>query len=191
VRVLDLDQKFDFSKLPIATGAAFDSHAEEHNARCHLNTRIELLRQIREWAHDPCGQCIFWLKGMAGTGKSTISRTTAQLFADSGELGASFFFKRGERDRECAGLLFTTIASQLISKEPRIAPFVREAIDTDPAITSKALKEQFEKLVLNPLDKLTGDPDKPRPLVIVVDALDECVKRHVRSIVNVFHKRSP
>ena len=184
--VLNINQKLVLSKLPIATGASFDSHSEEYNARCHPNTRTGLLHQIREWVDDPHSQCIFWLKGMAGTGKSTISRTTAQLFANKGELGASFFFKRGERDRERAGLLFTTIASQLISNEPRIAPFVRAAIDTDPAITSKALREQFRKLVLEPLNKLTGDPDKPKPIVIVVDALDECEERDVRVIVNVF-----
>ena len=186
--VLDISQKLVLSKLPIATDAAFDSHAEEHNAQCHRNTRTELLHQIREWVDDPRGQCIFWLKGMAGTGKSTISRTVAQSFANDGKLGASFFFKRGEGERGHAGLFFTTIASQLISKEPRMAPFVREAINTDLAIASKALREQFEKLVLEPLDKLTGDPDKPKPIVIVGDALDECEERDVRVIVNVISR---
>lgn len=122
---------------------------------------------------------------MAGTGKSTISRTAAQLFANKGKLGASFFFKRGERDRGNAGLFFTTIASQLVSREPRMAPLVREAIDANPTINSKALKEQFEKLVLEPLGKLTGDPDKLKPVVVVVDALDECEERDIRVIVNV------
>ncbi|RYP71480.1 hypothetical protein DL770_008121 [Monosporascus sp. CRB-9-2] len=61
--------------LPVAPEAAFDSHTEEHNARCHPDTRAELLRQIRGWADDPQPECIFWLNGRAGTGKSTISRT--------------------------------------------------------------------------------------------------------------------
>lgn len=56
----------------------------------------------------------FWLNGMAGTGKSTVSRTVAQTFADRGQLGGSFFFKRGERDRENASLLFTTIVHELV-----------------------------------------------------------------------------
>lgn len=125
---------------------------------------------------------------MAGTGKSTISRTVAQLFANMGKLGASFFFKRGERDRGHAGLFFTTIASQLITKKPCMAPFVREAIDTDPAITSKILEEQFDKLVLEPLEKLTEESDNSKPIVIVVDALDECENRDVRVIVKVLSK---
>jgi tRNA A37 threonylcarbamoyladenosine biosynthesis protein TsaE len=70
----------------------------------------ELLQQIAEWAESPDGKCIYWLEGMAGTGKSTISRTIARDFQVSGLLGASFFFKRGEADRSNAKRLFSTIA---------------------------------------------------------------------------------
>ena len=68
--------------LPIAKEASFNLHMDEHNARCLANTRVELRRQIAEWAEDRNGKSIFWLKGIAGTGKSTIARSVAQLFAD-------------------------------------------------------------------------------------------------------------
>jgi Mrp family chromosome partitioning ATPase len=71
--------------LPIANGASFDSHIKEHNLRCIPNTRIELLRYIREWVKDRNGTPIFWLSGMAGTGKPTIARAVAQSFADQGQ----------------------------------------------------------------------------------------------------------
>ncbi|KAK3902612.1 hypothetical protein C8A05DRAFT_15350, partial [Staphylotrichum tortipilum] len=120
------------------------------------------------------GEVIFWLNGMAGTGKSTISRTVAQSFADRGLLGASFFFKRGERGRGNAALLFTTIATQLVAKEPDLAPYVRAAIEDDPSVTSKALREQFEKLILKPLGNLKGGLGGIKEVVLVIDALDEC-----------------
>ncbi|KAF2183679.1 hypothetical protein K469DRAFT_634847 [Zopfia rhizophila CBS 207.26] len=173
-QILDISQKIDLSKFPIAKDAAFDSHAHEHDARCHPKTRVRLCEDIMRWAEDPSGECIFWLNGMAGTGKSTISRTVSQSFADKGELGASFFFKRGERDRSNAALFFGTITSQLINKEPTLASYVRAAIEADDAISRKAMKEQFEKLILKPLGNLNGDPDNPKRIVIVVDALDEC-----------------
>ena len=52
---------------------------------------------------------------MAGTGKSTIARTVAKLFADRSQLGASFFFSRGRGDLGHAKKLFTTVAAQLAS----------------------------------------------------------------------------
>jgi hypothetical protein len=51
------------------------------------------------------------LKGIAETRKSIISRTVAQSFADNGQLGASFFFKRGEGNRGNAALFFTTVTA--------------------------------------------------------------------------------
>ncbi|RYP53536.1 hypothetical protein DL768_001491 [Monosporascus sp. mg162] len=156
--------------LPAVHEAAFDSLAEQHNARCHRDTRTELLCQIRKWADDPHSESIFWLNGMAGTGKSTVSRTVATAFAGDGLLGASFFFKRGEGDRGKATLFFPTIARQLVCKIPTLAPFVREAIDADPDIARKGLKDQFKKLILQPL----GRVHRSMAIMIVIDALDEC-----------------
>lgn len=163
-----LHQKIDLSKLPIAKGASFDSHMEEHNAGCLANTRVELQRQIKNWAKDENGKHIFWLNGMAGTGKSTIARTVARLFAKEGQLGASFFFKKGEGDRGTASRFFTTIAMDLMARMPGLIPSITKAINADPTISEKALNDQFEKLILQPLlETRLG-------IVIVVDALDEC-----------------
>jgi hypothetical protein len=162
------------SKLPVARDASFDSYADEHDARCHPKTRVALLQEVKKWARDPDGPCIFWLNGMAGTGKSTISRTLAESFAKEGDLGASFFFKRGERDRSTAARLFTTIARQLVAKEPALATRVRSAIEANPDIAGKTLKDQFRELILEPLRQLKEDPYKSKRIVLIIDTLDEC-----------------
>jgi hypothetical protein len=173
-------------RLPIATGAVFDSHAEEHNPACLPGTRVDLLHVVKEWVEDCDAKAVFWLNGMAGTGKSTISRTVARSFAEKEDLSASFFFKRGEQDRGNAARLFTTIASQLIAKEPALAAHVRAAIDADPAVTGKALQQQFDKLVLQPLGKLESVPNKTRRIVLVIDALDECEQDNdIRVIIHL------
>ena len=184
--VLEVHQEIVLAKLRTAEGAAFDCHADEHDPRCHPDTRVDLLHQIDDWAGDPDSECIFWLNGMAGTGKSTISRTVAHNFADKGELGASFFYKRGEGDRGHAALFFTTITAQLVLKLPSLAPHVRNAIEADPTISGKTMKDQFEKLVLKPLDKIHSNRQNSLRRVVVVDALDECDREEdVRIIIHL------
>ncbi len=168
----NLHQKIGFAKLPIAEGASFDSHLEEHNAQCLANTRVELQRQIKEWADDKNGKLIFWPSGMAGTGKSTIARTIARSFADKRQLSANFFFKKGESDHGTAGRFFTTIAGDLMAHVPEVTSGITKAIDADPAVSQKALQIQFEKLILKPLSETTLP--KALQLIVVIDALDEC-----------------
>ncbi|OBT60675.1 hypothetical protein VE03_09889, partial [Pseudogymnoascus sp. 23342-1-I1] len=187
LQILNIHQKIVLDKLRSADNAEFDSHDEEHNARCYHGTRVELLRQIDTWARNRGSERIFWLNGMAGTGKSTISRTVAQTFVDKGDLGASFFFKRGEGDRGHAGMFITTIATQLIQKLPSLAPHVQNAIEANPGISKKALKQQFDTLVLQPLVKIQTHPQKSSSIVIVIDALDECDREEdVRTIIRLF-----
>ncbi|KAB5513501.1 hypothetical protein GE09DRAFT_1067221 [Coniochaeta sp. 2T2.1] len=158
---------------PNRKGATFDSRAEEHNARCHHDTRTDLLHRIRTWADDPLGECKFWLKGMAGTGKPTVSRTVAEVFEKQGVLGASFF-KRGEDGRGDAALFVTTLTVQLARTIPLMAPNARSAIESDYDIATKALKNQFDKLILQPLSRIQPTSERPPRIVEVVDALDEC-----------------
>ncbi|KAM5349545.1 hypothetical protein ACJ41O_006050 [Fusarium nematophilum] len=97
--VLDIDLRTAIDQLPYTDGASFDSHAKEHNPTCLANTRVEILAQISNWVEDAQAKTIFWLNCMAGTSKSTISRTVARSLSRTGQLGASFFFQRGEADR--------------------------------------------------------------------------------------------
>jgi hypothetical protein len=123
---------------------------------------------------SPQSKCIFWLNGKAGTGKSTICRTVARSLREAKLLGASFFFKRGEGDRGNATKLFPTIAQQLMIRMPKLKPDVLKALRDEPDLAGKSLKEQFDKLILQPLLNLDSAKGQVPTTVIVVDALDEC-----------------
>ncbi|MCJ1349815.1 hypothetical protein MMC31_008056, partial [Peltigera leucophlebia] len=174
---MQVNREIAFAKLPVAKGASFDSYIEEHSSKCLANTRVELQCRIQEWAKDANGKPIFWLNGMAGTGKSTIARTVARSFADEGHLGASFFFKKGEGDRGTASRFFTTIATDLMAHVPDLISGITKAIDADPAISKKALKDQFQKLILQPLLEIRQAPLNASRPIIVIDALDECERK--------------
>jgi len=142
------------------------------------DTRVELLQQIMAWSGDASANSayIFWLNGMAGTGKSTISRTVARQLAEEKRLAASFFFSRGRGDISHAGKFFTTIATQLAHSLPVLSPCLSKAIDEHHNISQRGLTEQWKHLILGPLSNLKDTPTRarPAPMVIVIDALDEC-----------------
>lgn len=164
----------DLKQLPVVCGAEFDSYTNQHEEYCLPGTRTDLLRQVMEWVRTPHGKCIFWLNGGAGTGKSTISRTVSKTLKEANLLGASFFFKRGEGDQGNAMKLFPTITSQLAKSIPQLIPGIQKAIHDNSDIATKGLKDQFDKILLQPLLDLDLSA-LPIPIVVImIDALDEC-----------------
>ena len=168
-----LHRKLDHSNLRNAEGASFDSYENQRDAKCLPGTREDILRQIKQWGSSMQGECMFWLCGRAGTGKSTISQTVAWMFKEQGQLGASFFFKRGEGDRGNAKRFFSTITRQLVTAIPHLTHAVSNAIDNHPDISTKSLKEQFDKLLLQPFSGLSQNQHTTN-ILVVIDALDEC-----------------
>ncbi|KAI7976406.1 hypothetical protein EIK77_000231 [Talaromyces pinophilus] len=69
-------------------------------------------------------------------------------------------------------MFFTTICAQLLLQVPALIHHVEMAIDTDPYISGKLMKEQFDKLLLQPLLRL--NQSEAITIMIVIDALDEC-----------------
>jgi hypothetical protein len=171
-RVRDVQKNIHLAALQPVKGAAYESHDNEHEVTCLGDTRRELLKEISQWSDDPSREHIYWLQGKASTGKSTIARTVARDLAVRDRLAASFFFKRDESDRHTAGRFFTTIAAQLVQRLPAMAVYVRNAIEADPNIATKALGEQFRKLILQPVGTIPHGVS--RTMTVVIDALDEC-----------------
>ena len=70
---------------PRAHGAGYQ-HGDHQG--CLSGTREAILDKIESWTKDFDDPPVYWLNGLAGTGKSTIAQTIAEhLFAD-GWLGA-------------------------------------------------------------------------------------------------------
>jgi hypothetical protein len=159
--------------LPFATEAPFNSYSRQHEPTCLKNTRVDVLKEIYNWADGQDKRCIFWLKGLAGTGKSTIARTVARTFSEHSRLGASFFFSRGGGDIGHAGKFITSIAMQLATTVPTLSRHIRKAITEHGDIASQSLYDQWRQLILGPLSKVEGR-SRQSSYVLVIDALDEC-----------------
>ena len=160
-------------KLPNATQAAFNASQKQHDPICLPNTRVSVLNEIRAWADGQDERCVYWLSGLAGTGKSTIARTIAREFFEQNRLGASFFFSRGGGDVGHAGKFFTTIAFQLAKKSLSLKNYICEAVSENNDIKDHSLRDQCHQLILQPLSRLDGNSSRSS-YILVIDALDEC-----------------
>lgn len=163
--------------LPRAEGASFNSEDLEHEELCLDGTRTKILELIDQWSTDPQGEKIFWLSGMAGTGKSAIARTLAHKLSEKKQPGASFFFFRGRGDRGNASKFFTSIAYQLAFSDIEngaLARLIRKAFDQHPDIAKRAKRDQWKYLIQEPLSQLKSDSPRRIVLTFVIDALDEC-----------------
>jgi hypothetical protein len=161
------------NSLPYAIDAPFNSYQRQHEPVCLADTRVNLLKEIYSWADGKDERLIFWLNGLAGTGKSTIARTVARNYFDKKRLGASFFFSRGGGDVSQADKFVTSIAVQLARSIPDLHQHVCDPIKECSDITSRSLHDQWHELVLRPLSKLNRKADSSS-YILIVDALDEC-----------------
>jgi hypothetical protein len=131
-------------------------------------TRGEILQQLEHWLEDKQGQPIFWLNGLAGTGKSTIAQTFAKIAFAEGKLGASFFCSRDFEDRSNIQKIFPTLAFQLAYQHPYFREQLLRVLKANPGIGHQSLCSQLEKLIISPF-KATHIST-----LIIIDALDEC-----------------
>jgi hypothetical protein len=162
------------SELPYAADAAFNSRSREQEPQCLAHTRVDLLEELMAWGDNPRDKCIFWLSGMAGTGKSTIARTVARAFYDQDRLGASFFFSRGRGDLAKADKFITTLSVQLAKLSPDLRRHICDAVAAHSDISQQSLRDQWKQLIFRPFSRLEDGQVPSAPLILVIDALDEC-----------------
>ena len=97
-------------------------------------------------------QNILWLHGLAGSGKSTLATTIANLFGDSGRLGAFLFFDRDVTERSDPSVIVRTLAHQLAGSDPRIGAAIRAVVEKNSNVIMYPLPHQLRKLVIGPLE---------------------------------------
>jgi hypothetical protein len=182
---LSTEQKIDqvqkdllVDRLKPAHSALFDDAEAETTPSCLKGTRVNLLADIEKWMADPLGKPVYWLTGVAGTGKTTIAQSVAHMAHEKERpwlLGTFFFSRTGAADRRSAVAVIPTLAYQLALKNGLFCSRLCEVIRSKPDIFRKKLEVQA-KLLLS--DTCTSIPSRfPHPLIIVIDALDECDKQ--------------
>ena len=133
-------------------------------------TREDVLTLIKTWLDDLNEPNIFWLSGSSGSGKTTIAST---VVADFDCFSGQFFFCHNEAELRDPDNLWKRIALDLSLGSDDLRKSIAQALETQKAnIRGLDISMQFEHLIAKPLHQAFGTSVKP--LLIVVDGLDEC-----------------
>ena len=124
---------------------------------CLRGTRISALSEIEQWSVGGQEQCVFWLSGLAGTGKTTIAQTFAETSFADGRLEASFFCSRDFEDQSNLHAIFPTLAFQLAYRYPDFQTKLLQVLKASPDVGRESLCSKMEKLIVGPF-KATHTP---------------------------------
>ncbi|KAI9442024.1 hypothetical protein BJY52DRAFT_1157435 [Lactarius psammicola] len=197
--IVQLKRKFDESEEQNQIRQIISKKAENSNhlyqsaesaqrSECLDGTRVTVLEQIRAFLEDTVGVNLFWLSGIAGSGKSTIAQSAAveaTLLADC--IVASFFFsQRGHTELCDASFVFPTLAYQLSLADTGFRRHVSGIIKERPDIFERDYISQYKSLIIEPLKAMTC---ARRRIFIVLDAFDECEPRGATAILNALLNR--
>lgn len=162
-------------QLGAVTGARWSDTA--NLTFCHPGTRVDLLNELLSWASNPASPSVLWIHGPAGTGKSTIACSFCERLVDisssesSCMLAASFFISRSIQQLRDAREIVHLLTYGLALSDPDVRTQVLQVLREPLDIIHGTLKTQVQQLLSNPLSTAGLHL---KPLVLVIDALDEC-----------------
>ncbi|KAI5120081.1 hypothetical protein M0805_002642 [Coniferiporia weirii] len=143
---------------------------------CLEGTRRSVLGQIKDWAVSDSK--LFWLHGLAGSGKTALANSVAHMFEEQQLLLFGCFFCKRD-DPECHNPMnfLPTLAYDFSKRHPTYRSLVLSVLHgADEPKLAQSLQWQFELLMKRPLMSLNASMVDlpPTPLIVVIDALDEC-----------------
>ena len=139
-----------------------------------------IIEEITQWVNSPNGDDaprLFLLSGVAGSGKSAIAHTIANLFYGQKRLGSSYCFARADQANRRPDNLLSTIALDIADVDGHWKKSLADIVKGDRSLrTTISVTEQFKKFILEPAMALTT----VGPILVVIDGLDESAKGQSR-----------
>ncbi|KAF5324380.1 hypothetical protein D9619_011161 [Psilocybe cf. subviscida] len=177
------DPSLDVLHKRVAPNAIINAGGRAEDVRCHPGTREEVISRIEKWGNTQDGptEPIFWFSGPAGAGKTAIVQTIAERCEQRGVPHANFFFFRADTSRSNAYPLMATLLHQIILLYPSLRGPMANILTINPLIFDSVLENQLVQLIVIPLRAIQLLSSAYRPLVLLVDGLDECDSESKRS----------
>ena len=83
--------------MPRADFAEYDAASPALRNACTENTHEKILNTLQVWASGNAITKVYWLNGMAGTGKTTIAYSFSEILEQKRCLGGTFFASHLDR----------------------------------------------------------------------------------------------
>ena len=179
--------------MPRAEFAEYDAASPAPRNGCTEDTRKAILDTLRKWASDNTTTKVYWLNGMAGTGKTTIAYSFSEILNDNEFLGGTFFSSHLRVDTSDVRCIIPTICLQLAARKylSSLSHLILDVVEDNPDCKSWKISKQFQNFIVNPLTAAFRDTSKLVFPVIVLDALDECSDQSlVAELLSVILKHS-
>jgi len=151
-------------------------------------TRVELGEELDEWEKSLIDAAtMMWVYGGAGTGKTALLLTFADLCRKQGRLIGAYFASNRIANCSDGNRIFATLAIQLMHALPSTKRYIYRAINEDPYIFTKVREVQMRKLIVEPIKEVARFARflktirlRSYPTLIVIDGLDECTGKDVQ-----------
>jgi ABC-type Mn2+/Zn2+ transport system ATPase subunit len=96
---------------------------------------------------------VFWLAGMAGTGKSTLAKTSCETLSEQGYVAAIDFVSRQSVLRRNAFNLVRTLAHEITGLHWSVLDHLCHVVQERSGIADRTMKEQLSAVVVDPLKR--------------------------------------
>ncbi|KAI5119888.1 hypothetical protein M0805_008559 [Coniferiporia weirii] len=138
---------------------------------CPEGEWVSVLGWVKEWADSDSR--VFWLRDEVGSGKRSIAHSVAHMFEKEGRLAGCFFCRGDDKDCHDPLMIIPTLAYHFSKLYEAYRSHILSVLRGEHELKLfQSLQWQFELLIEGPLNALSLVP--PRPLIIIIGALDEC-----------------
>jgi len=152
--------------------------AQPSGAGCIEGTPTQVLNEVIGLIAASDELHLIWISGMANSGKTSIALTLCQRLRNDPTVlfGGAFFCScvANGPARMVVENIVPTLACLLVHTVPECARPLAAELEKDAGLVHMSIQGQVEGLLANPLESLQS---LDRPLVFIIDALDQCSGR--------------
>ncbi|KAJ3278327.1 WD repeat-containing protein 20, partial [Borealophlyctis nickersoniae] len=150
-------------------------------SRHHPGTRGWLLSEVNSWlsSNGRDSSPLLWLRGAAGMGKSVMAALVAHQLAQKKVPHARFFCKHDDKDRSDPFCAMRNTLWGLCEAMVGVRTYVESVRERDPDLLMRGVNEVIGLIIdsvrhCTDVEHSGNDEHGGEPIVIIINALDEC-----------------